>query len=78
MEYIKLIDTEYNDDPKVLELIAPKLTFTGGPANTIQLTVEQDSQFAYIDLWLSEAILLRDKLSEWIKIKDDYNKKYAK
>ncbi|ELY1979211.1 hypothetical protein ABF179_002403 [Flavobacterium psychrophilum] len=66
MDYTKIIDTEWNDEPKVLALVAPKLTFTNGPANTIQLSIEQDSQDAYIDLWLSEAILLRDKLSEWI------------
>ena len=59
MDYTKIIDTEYNDEPKVVALVAPRLTFTGGPANTIQLSVEQDGQDAYVDLWLSEAILLK-------------------
>lgn len=73
MEYTKLIDTEFNEEPKVLAVTAPELKFTKAPANTIQLQIEQDGQDAYINLWLSEAILLRDKLDEWIKIKEDYN-----
>lgn len=73
MDYTKIIDTDYNDEPKVVALVAPKLKFTGGPANTIQLSIEQDGQDAYIDLWLSEAILLRDKLNEWISEKEDWN-----
>ena len=73
MDYTKIIDTEYNDEPKVVALVAPRLTFTGGPANTIQIAIEQDGQDAYIDLWLSEAILLRDKLNEWILEKEDWN-----
>jgi hypothetical protein len=75
MEHIKLIDTEYDGEPKVLALVAPRLQFTGGPANTIQMQIEFDGQEAYTELWLHEAILLRDKLNEWILEKEAYNNK---
>lgn len=71
MDYIKIIETDYNGEPKSVALCAPKLTFSGGPANTIQLSIEQDGQDAYVDLWLNEAILLRDKLNEWLEEKGE-------
>lgn len=69
MDYIKIIETDYNGEPKSVALCAPKLTFSGGPANTIQLSIEQDGQDAYIDLWPTEVTLLRDKLNEWLEEK---------
>jgi hypothetical protein len=73
MDYTKLIDAEHNDEPKTLAVIAPLLKFNNAPANTLQMQIEQDGQEAYINLWLTEAILLRDKLSEWISDKEAYN-----
>lgn len=75
VNFTRLIDKEYIGNPKVLTLISPKLELTNAPANTIELFVEQDGQDASIDLYLSEAILLRDKLSEWITDKENHNKK---
>ncbi|MBC5835796.1 hypothetical protein G6N05_05300 [Flavobacterium sp. F372] len=73
VNFTKIIDIECDGNPKVLTLISPKLELTNAPANTIQMSIEQDGQDAYIDLDLSESILLRDKISEWIKDKEDHN-----
>jgi hypothetical protein len=73
VDITKIIDLECFGNPKVLTLISPKLELTDAPANTIEMNIEQDGQDASIDLYLSEAILLRDKLSQWIKDKEEHN-----
>lgn len=66
MEYTEIINQGEGDDLRKLAVTAPPLSFTKGPANTIQLQVECDDQEAYMDLWPKEAAALRDKLTEWL------------
>lgn len=64
MEHIKLIDTEHCDEPRVLALVSV------ANEDTLQIQIEQDGGDAYIDIYLEEAILLRDKLNEFISEKE--------
>ncbi len=67
MEYTEII----NEADKRLAIVAPGLFGLDIPGNVVQIQIEQDDHRAYIDLWLKDAIALRDKLDEWIKIKHD-------
>lgn len=68
MEYTEIVNDQ--EDERKLAIVAKPLS-DGRTGNFFQIQIEQDDQDAYIDLWLSEAKKLRDKLDEWIKSKED-------
>lgn len=68
MEFTELVKDQESE--RKLAIVAKPLS-DGRPGNFFQIQIEQDDQDAYIDLWLSEAKKLRDKLDEWIKSKED-------
>ena len=61
MKYTEIIEEE--DGRK---LAVNTIDWNGDESNEMQLTVMQHDDSAFIDLRRSEAIALRDKITEWV------------
>lgn len=62
MKYTEIIEEENGR-----KLAVNSIQWGGGEGNTIQLTIMQHDDEAFIDLNLNEAIRLKEHLEDWIK-----------